>query len=100
MLLTGEPISALTAQEWGLVNRVVPADSLDEAVDELVGQITSFSAHVAGIGKKAFYAQIELDERRAYELAKDVMASNAEHDDAQEGIGAFVGKRQPAWSNR
>ena len=63
MLLTGEPISALTAQEWGLVNRVVPADSLDDAVDELVGQITRFSPYVAGIGKKAFYAQIELDER-------------------------------------
>lgn len=100
MLLTGEPISALTAQEWGLVNRVVPIERLDEAVDELVGQITRFSPQVAGIGKKAFYAQIELDERRAYELTKSVMASNAELDDAQEGIGAFVEKRQPAWSNR
>jgi enoyl-CoA hydratase/carnithine racemase len=100
MLLTGEPISALTAQEWGLVNRVVPVDRLDEAVGELVGQITSYSPHVAGIGKKAFYAQIELDERRAYELAKSVMTSNAQLDDAQEGMGAFVGKRQPAWSNR
>jgi enoyl-CoA hydratase/carnithine racemase len=100
MLLTGEPISALTAQEWGLVNRVVPVDRLDEEVDELVGKITSYSPHVAGIGKKAFYAQIELDERRAYELAKSVMTSNAQLDDAQEGMGAFVGKRQPAWSNR
>ena len=100
MLLTGEPISALTAQEWGLVNRVVPAARLDEAVDELVGQITRYSPHVVGIGKKAFYAQIELDEGRAYELAKSVMASNAELDDAQEGMGAFVAKRQPAWSNR
>ena len=100
MLLTGEPISALTAQEWGLVNRVVPAERLDQAVDELVQQITSYSSHVVGIGKKAFYAQIELDERRAYEIAKSVMASNAQLDDAQEGIGAFVGKRQPAWSNR
>ncbi len=100
MLLTGEPISALTAQEWGLVNRVVPAERLDEEVDELAGQITSFSQQVVGIGKKAFYAQIELDERRAYDLAKSVMASNAELVDAQEGIGAFVEKRQPAWSNR
>ncbi len=100
MLLTGDPISALTAQEWGLVNRVVPAESLDEAVDELVGRITSFSPHVSGIGKKAFYAQIDLDERRAYELTRSVMAENAEHDDAQEGIGAFVGKRQPAWTSR
>jgi enoyl-CoA hydratase/carnithine racemase len=100
MLLTGEPISALTAQEWGLVNRVVPVDLLDEEVDELVVKITSYSPHVAGIGKKAFYAQIELDERRAYELAKSVMTSNAQLDDAQEGMAAFVGKRQPAWSNR
>ncbi len=100
MLLTGDPISALTAQEWGLVNRVVPAERLDKAIDELVGQITSYSSHVAGIGKKAFYAQIELDEHRAYELAQSVMASNAELDDAQEGIGAFVAKRQPVWSNR
>jgi enoyl-CoA hydratase/carnithine racemase len=99
MLLTGEPISALTAQEWGLVNRVVPADRLDEAVDELTAQITSYSSHVTGIGKQAFYAQIELAESSAYELAKSVMASNAELDDAQEGIGAFVGKRQPVWSN-
>ena len=100
MLLTGDPISALTAQEWGLVNRVVPAERLDEAIDELVGQITSYSSHVAGIGKKAFYAQIELDEHRAYELAQSVMASNAELEDAQEGMGAFVAKRQPVWSNR
>lgn len=100
MLLTGEPISALTAQEWGLVNRVVAADRLDEAVDELVGQVTRYSQQVAAIGKKAFYAQIELAESRAYELTKSVMASNAEIDDAQEGIGAFVGKRQPVWSGR
>jgi enoyl-CoA hydratase/carnithine racemase len=100
MLLTGEPISALTAREWGLVNRVVPAEHLDEAVDELVGQITRYSAHIAGIGKKAFYAQVELDERRAYDVAKSVMVSNAQLEDAQEGIGAFVEKRQPAWSNR
>jgi enoyl-CoA hydratase/carnithine racemase len=99
LLLTGEPISALTAQEWGLVNRVVPADRLDEAVDELVGRITSFSARVTTIGKRAFYAQIDLAESHAYELAKSVMASNAELDDAQEGIGAFVGKRQPVWSS-
>ena len=98
MLLTGEPISASTAQEWGLVNRVVPGEQLDEAVDELVGRITSYSPHVAGIGKQAFYAQIELDEHRAYDIAKSVMTSNAQHGDAQEGIGAFVEKRKPAWS--
>ena len=100
MLLTGEPISASTAQEWGLVNRVVPAERLDETVDGLLQQITSYSAQVIGIGKKAFYAQVDLDEQRAYDIARSVMASNAEHDDAQEGIGAFVEKRQPSWSTR
>ena len=100
MLLTGEPISASTAQEWGLVNRVVPAERLDETVDGLLEQITSYSPQVIGIGKKAFYAQVDLDEQRAYDIARSVMASNAEHDDAQEGIGAFVEKRQPSWSTR
>jgi enoyl-CoA hydratase/carnithine racemase len=100
MLLTGEPISAQTAAEWGLVNRVVPDDELDSAVEELITQITRSSRLVTEIGKQAFYAQLDLDERGAYELTRTVMASNAQLEDAQEGIGAFVGKRQPAWTNR
>jgi enoyl-CoA hydratase/carnithine racemase len=100
MLLTGEPVSALTALEWGLVNRVVSAERLDEAVTELVEQITRYSPLVIGIGKQAFHAQMELDEHRAYDLAKAVMTSNAPLADAQEGMGAFVEKRRPAWTNR
>ena len=100
LLLTGEPISALTAMEWGLVNRVVPADRLDEAVGELVGQITRYSPLVIGIGKQAFYEQVELNEHGAYDLGKATMASNAPLADAQEGIGAFIEKRQPAWTSR
>jgi enoyl-CoA hydratase/carnithine racemase len=100
MLLTGEPISAQTAAEWGLVNRVVPDDELDAALEELVTRITGSSRLVTEIGKTAFYAQVDLDERGAYDLAKTVMASNARLEDAQEGMGAFLGKRQPAWSNR
>jgi enoyl-CoA hydratase/carnithine racemase len=100
MLLTGEPISAQTAAEWGLVNRVVADDELDAAVEELIARITGSSRLVTGIGKQAFYAQVDLDERGAYELTKAVMASNARLDDAQEGMGAFVGKRQPVWGNR
>jgi enoyl-CoA hydratase/carnithine racemase len=100
MLLTGEPISAQTAAEWGLVNRVVPDDELDAAVDELVASITRSSRLVTGIGKQAFYAQVDLDEQDAYDLTKTVMASNAQLEDAQEGMGAFVGKRRPSWSNR
>jgi enoyl-CoA hydratase/carnithine racemase len=98
MLLTGEPISAATALEWGLVNRVVPAQELDGAVDELVAAISRSSPLIVGIGKEAFYEQVELDEHRAYDLTKSVMAMNSVAADAQEGICAFLEKRPPEWT--
>jgi enoyl-CoA hydratase/carnithine racemase len=97
MLLTGEAIDAATALDWGLVNRVVPATELDAAVDELVGQILRFSPHVIGLGKRAFYDQIERAEPDAYAVVRPVMAANAAAPDAQEGIVAFLEKRQPVW---
>jgi enoyl-CoA hydratase/carnithine racemase len=97
MLLTGEMVSAEMALEWGLVNRVVPAEMLDEAVAELVEKITRSSPLVVGIGKEAFYAQVELDEHRAYNLTKSVMAMNALAGDAQEGTCALLEKRGPTW---
>ena len=97
MLLTGELISAETARDWGLVNRVVPAAELDAAVDEMIGKIVRYSPRVLGIGKEAFYAQVELDEHRAYDLTKAVMASNARLPHAGEGFAAFLEKRQPTW---
>ncbi len=100
MLLTGEPISAATAQAWGLVNRVVPLDELDAEIERLVAQITRYSPTIIGIGKEAFYSQIELDEHRAYDLTKAVMSSNASHVDAQEGMCAFLEKRPPTWQSR
>jgi len=93
LLLTGDPIDAETALGWGLVNRVVPEDSLDAAVDELVAAIARSSPLVVGIGKEAFWAQVELDEHRAYDLTKSVMTANALAGDAQEGICAFLEKR-------
>jgi enoyl-CoA hydratase/carnithine racemase len=100
MLLTGEPISAPTALEWGLVNRVVPAAELDAAVDELVAAISRSSPLTVGIGKEAFYEQVELDEHRAYDLTKSVMAMNSMAADAQEGICAFLEKRPATWTGR
>jgi enoyl-CoA hydratase/carnithine racemase len=100
LLLTGEPIDAETARDWGLVNRVVPADDLEQAVVALVDRLASSSPLTVRIGKEAFYEQIELDERGAYELTRGVMASNAQAADAQEGMGAFLEKRAPTWSGR
>jgi enoyl-CoA hydratase/carnithine racemase len=98
MLLTGEPISAATAMEWGLVNRVVTEAELDQAVDSLVAAIDRSSPLTVAIGKEAFYEQIELDEHRAYDLTKSVMSMNAMAADAQEGICAFLDKRPPEWT--
>ena len=100
MLLTGEPIDAGTAAEWGLVNRVVPADQLRAATNELAAQITRFSDHTIAIGKQAFYRQLDCGELEAYELTREVMAANAATADAQEGIDAFLTKRSPSWSGR
>ncbi len=98
LLLTGEPIDAPTAAQWGLVNRVVPAAELDGAIEALVASIARSSPLVVGIGKEAFYEQIDRSETGAYEHTKAVMAANARIDDAQEGISAFLEKRPPIWT--
>ncbi|HET6548470.1 MAG TPA: enoyl-CoA hydratase [Solirubrobacter sp.] len=97
MLLTGRPIDAATALDWGLVNRVVADAALDDEVAAIVDAIARSSPLTVGIGKEAFYSQIELDEHRAYDLTKAVMAMNARADDAQEGMCAFLQKRAPEW---
>jgi enoyl-CoA hydratase/carnithine racemase len=97
LLLTGELIDAPTALAWGLVNRVVPGDALDEAVRHFTEIIKARSAATIRLGKQAFYAQIEQPVAAAYTVASDVMACNMLMDDASEGIGAFLGKRQPVW---
>jgi enoyl-CoA hydratase/carnithine racemase len=97
MLLTGDPIDAHTAADWGLVNVVVPAEELDATVAALAEKIERSSPLTVGIGKEAFYRQVDLDEHGAYELTRRVMSSNAEAHDAQEGMSAFLDKRAPEW---
>jgi enoyl-CoA hydratase/carnithine racemase len=97
MLLTGQPIPARQALAWGLVNRVVPAEKLDEAVNELAQAIASASPLTVRLGKQAFYRQLALSEPDAYEQANEVMVDNALRHDAQEGMAAFVQKRKPCW---
>jgi enoyl-CoA hydratase/carnithine racemase len=97
MLLTGEPIDAATALDWGLVNRVVPAEELDGAVLELVEAIARSSPRTVATGKRAFYAQVDRPEHDAYGHCQLVMVENALAGDAQEGMSAFLQKRPPTW---
>jgi enoyl-CoA hydratase/carnithine racemase len=100
MLLTGKLIDAETAQAIGLVNRVVPRESLRDAVDDLAREIAGKSALVVKIGKEAFYRQAELDLAAAYRYAAEVMTTNMLARDAGEGIDAFLAKREPVWHDR
>jgi enoyl-CoA hydratase/carnithine racemase len=97
MLLTGDPIDAATALSWGLVNHVVAPEQLHAETIALARKIAASSSSVVGLGKAAFYAQIDLDQSRAYDYAKDVMTSNALEADAREGITAFLERRLPQW---
>ncbi|MFW0792529.1 enoyl-CoA hydratase [Gordonia sp. CPCC 205515] len=99
MLLTGDVIDAATAADWGLVNDVVPDAELSSAVTDLATRIASSSASTLAIGKSAFYRQIDQSEPDAYAIMGETMATNAMTCDAQEGISAFLGKRQPVWTD-
>jgi enoyl-CoA hydratase/carnithine racemase len=97
MLLTGDPIDSATALEWGLINRVVAREELDAAVLDLVNAIARSSAYTVATGKRAFYSQIDRTEDEAYEHCERVMTDNALAHDAQEGMSAFLEKRDPVW---
>lgn len=100
MLLTGEPVDARTAADWGLINQAVPSAELESATRKLALKVAEASSLVVAIGKQAFYTQIDLDTPKAYAYAKEVMSMNALAADAQEGINAFLGKRSPCWTGR
>jgi enoyl-CoA hydratase/carnithine racemase len=100
MLLSGEMVPAPTAAEWGLINLVVPAAELKTATRSLATKIAEASALTVGIGKQAFYTQIDLDQPKAYAYAKEVMSLNSMATDAQEGISAFLGKRAACWAGK
>src|SRR5947209_7097046 len=97
LAMSGDVIDARTALDWGLVNRVVPAAQLDTAVQDLLDRVTRGSAASKGIGKQALYAQIDLDQPKAYAYAVEVMAATSQLPDAREGMQAFLEKRKPNW---
>jgi enoyl-CoA hydratase/carnithine racemase len=100
MLLTGKLVDAATAAEWGLINRLVPAAELEAETRRLACQIAEASSFTVGLGKQAYYAQIDLDQSKAYAYTKEVMAMNALAQDAQEGISAFLEKRAACWTGK
>jgi enoyl-CoA hydratase/carnithine racemase len=97
MLLTGETIDASTAKDFGLVNRIVPKQYLAQVVSKYAAVIASKSPLTLKIGKEAFNRQLELPVEAAYDYTARVMVENMLTQDAQEGIGAFLGKRKPDW---
>ncbi len=97
MLLTGEFIDAETALKYGLVNKVVAPDNLDQAVNELVGKVIRHPRTVVSLGKKLFYQQLDQDLSAAYAAATDAISSNMMLDETREGIDAFIEKRAPDW---
>jgi enoyl-CoA hydratase/carnithine racemase len=97
LALSGDVIDAATALDWGLVNQVVPIEHLDSAVADLLERVTRGSAESKGLGKQTLYAQIDLDQPKAYAHAIEVMAAASQLADAQEGMSAFLEKRKPEW---
>jgi enoyl-CoA hydratase/carnithine racemase len=98
MLLTGDMIQANRARELGLINQVVPAAALRDATRALAARIAAKSPLTVSIGKQAFYRQAEMDLAAAYDYTSQVMTRNMLAHDAEEGIDAFLMKRQPRWT--
>jgi enoyl-CoA hydratase/carnithine racemase len=95
LAMTGDPIDAATAADWGLINRAVPDDQLDAAVADLIQRATRGSVLSKALGKRGFYAQVDLDQPKAYSYAIELMASSCMTADAQEWFSAFLEKRRP-----
>jgi len=99
LALTGDPIDARTAAEWGLVNYAVPDDELDARTDDLLARATRGTRFGKGVGKQTLYAQLDRPEADAYAIAVEVMASMSQSPGAREGMAAFLDKRKPVWTD-
>jgi enoyl-CoA hydratase/carnithine racemase len=98
MAITGDVVDAATAANWGLINRAVPDDELDDVVDDLMRRSIRGSAFAKAAGKRAFYAQVDMEQSKAYTYAIEVMAAGVMMPDAQEGISSFLEKRRPEFT--
>lgn len=100
MLLSGRFVSAEEALRFGLLNRVVPPEKLEEETRNWATELAQASPFTLGLGKRAFYAQVDLEERAAYNYAGEVITMNGMAGDALEGMSAFVEKRKPVWGEK
>ncbi len=98
MLLTGRFVDAATAERWGLINRAVPRDRLDDEVAALVDELGRLSRYALELGKEGFYRQVEASQADAYRMMAEAISCNAVARDGQEGIAAFMEKRKPVWT--
>jgi len=100
MALTGDTIDAATAVDWGLINKAVPAEELDDAVLDLLRRATRGSVLSKALGKQGYYGEADLPQDRAYQFAIELMANSAVLPDAQEAFTAFLEKRKPEFKQR
>jgi enoyl-CoA hydratase/carnithine racemase len=100
MLLTGDLIDAATAAQWGLVNRVVPDDKLEEATRSLAAQLVAKSPIALQMGKQTFYGMSDMEFAKALDYSNERFAALCVTEDAREGVEAFLEKRQPVWRGR
>jgi len=100
MLLTGEMIDAEDAERWGLVNKVVPEDQLEDATMDLANKLAKKSPVALQMGKQAFYGMSDMEFGKALEYSNEMFASLCVTEDATEGINAFLEKREPDWKGK
>jgi enoyl-CoA hydratase/carnithine racemase len=100
MAMTGDVVTASVAADWGLINRAVPDHELDDAVADLLGRATRGSAYAKAVGKRAFYAQVDMEQSKAYDYAVEVMAAGVVTPDGQEWFASFLEKRKPKYTQR
>jgi enoyl-CoA hydratase/carnithine racemase len=97
MAMTGDPVPATVAADWGLINYAVPDAELDARVDDLLARATRGSRYGKGVGKQTLYAQLDRPEADAYAIAVEVMAALSQTPGAREGMASFLEKRRPSW---
>jgi len=100
MIMTGDLIEAEQAERWGIVNRVVPEEKLDEETMALAAKLAAKSPLALQMGKQAFYGMSDMEYGKAMGYSNELFAALCVTEDAKEGVDAFLKRRQPQWHER